>query len=88
MVAIQMTYVNYNGMWEVRLDPLTNLPDCRKMETSFPKFGETFLLLFSNLFGYGEVETTEIFQPNLRFPKKSANEEDRFLAPSDMLKFR
>ena len=87
-VGIQMTYVNYRGMWQVQLDPLTNLPVCDIMESSFPDFFSTFYLLFWDLFGYGEIQNTAIFLPNLRYPKKSAEEEDRFLEPVDMRRFR
>ena len=58
------------------------------MESSFPNFFETFYLLFWDLFGYGEIQTTAIFLPNLRFPKNSSEAEDRFLDPEYMLTFR
>ena len=70
------------------LHPLPNLPVCHEMESSFPNFFETFYLLFWDLFGYGEIQTTAIFLPNLRFPKNFSEAEDHFLDPEDMLRFR
>ena len=87
-IGIQMTYINYRGMWQITLHPLDNLPDCHTMESSFPDFLETFYMLFWDLFGYGEIQTTQIFLPNLRLPKKNESEADVFLDPADMLKFR
>merc|ERR1739838_1215327 len=58
------------------------------MESSFPSFTETFYQLFWDLFGYGEIQTTAIFLPNLRYPKETADSVDEFLEPDKMLKYR
>ena len=83
-----MTYINYQGMWQITLSPLTNLPVCEQIDSKFPKFLETLHSLFWTLFGYGSMKNLKIFLPNLRWKKEEASHEDVYLDPEDMLKLR
>ena len=87
-ICIKMTYVNYQGMWQITLDPLTNLPVCQQMTSKYASLTETLLTLFWDLFGKGEVDDLEIFLPNLRKPKKQSSDPDEFLDPENMHRFR
>ena len=87
-LAIHMTYVNYQGMWQITLNSLTNLPTCQTIQSKYPYFGDTLASLFWALFGYANVENSEIFLPNLRKPKKTAQDRDEYLDQEEMLKFR
>ena len=66
-------------MWQITLDPLSNLPICQEVESSLSNFLETCLLLFWDLFGYGEVQKTAIFLPNLRYAKNTSDDDDVYL---------
>ena len=84
-----MTYINYQGMWQITLSPLTNLPVCELIKSKFPDFTETYKSLFWTLFGYGTLaKNLKIFLPNLRWPKKNRADQDEFFEPEDMLKLR
>ena len=87
-ICIKMTYVNYQGMWQITLDPLTNLPVCQQMASKYASLTETLLTLFWNLFGKGETDDLQIFLPNLRKAKKQSSDPDEFLDPENMLRFR